>query len=70
MSTMTKFTTPACQVCSKTSEFELDTEKLRQWQAGAFIQDVFPEMTMNNRELLTSGTHPKCWEELFPEEDE
>lgn len=66
----TKFTTKPCQVCSETSEFELDTEKLRQWEGGAFAQDVFPEMSAAEREQLISGTHPACWDELFGEEDE
>lgn len=70
MSKMITFTTPACQACTKTSEFTLDDEKVSRWQAGAYIQDVWPEMTMNDRELIISGTHPKCWEELFAEEDE
>lgn len=70
MSNLITFTTPACQVCSKTSEFTLDAEKIDRWKAGAYIQDVWPHMTMNDRELLISGTHPKCWEELFAEEDE
>jgi hypothetical protein len=70
VSNLITVTTPACQVCSKTSEFTLDDEKVDRWKAGAYIQDVWPHMTMNDRELLISGTHPKCWEELFAEEDE
>lgn len=70
MSQMITFTTPPCQVCGDTSEMELDAERVREWQEGGHIQTIFPELTANQRELMVSGTHPKCWEELFAEEDE
>lgn len=70
MSTTVKFTTPPCQVCSKTSEVELDAEKVRHWQGGAFIQDVFPELTDDQRELIISSTPRASRSDLFGEEDE
>jgi hypothetical protein len=70
MSDTTTVTSPPCQVCEKTSDFTLDAEKVRQWREGAFIQDVFPELTANQREQIVSGTHPKCWEILFPEDED
>lgn len=70
MSTTITFTTPACAVCRKTSDVELDAEKTRLWQSGAHIQDVWPHLTATDRELLISGTHPKCWDELFLEEED
>jgi hypothetical protein len=69
MSNMITFTTPACPECSKTSEFTLDAEEVRRWQAGEFIQDVWPQMPPNQRETLISGTHPKCWDKMFPEDE-
>lgn len=32
-----------------------------------YIQDVFPELSNQLRELLISGTHPECWEKMFEE---
>lgn len=55
-------------MCGQTSILELDPVKVDRWQSGEFVQVVWPEMTPDERELLISGTHPACWEELFPEE--
>ena len=40
---------------------------------GAFVQDAFPNLSIDQREQIISGTHPQCWIELFGydiEEDE
>jgi hypothetical protein len=34
-------------------------------QAGAYVQDAFPYLSAPEREQLISGTHPKCWDEMF-----
>ena len=34
------------------------------------IQDIFPELDSDDRELLISGTCPVCWDELFKFSDE
>ena len=34
-----------------------------------YAQDVFPDTAPDIREWMISGTHPKCWDEMFPEED-
>jgi hypothetical protein len=70
MSKKITVTTPECRVCHRSEEMQLDAEKVRQWREGAFIRDVFPGMTANDRELLQSGLHPKCWEILFPEDED
>lgn len=57
--------TPACTLCEKTSTVELDSEDIAKWRDGALIQDVWPELTPQIRELLMSGTHPECWESMF-----
>ena len=38
---------------------------------GALIQDAFPTLNADEREQIISGTHPACWQSLFPKlEDE
>jgi len=32
----------------------------------AFMQDIFPELSVGDRELLISGTCNTCWDKLFP----
>lgn len=60
-----KLITPACTICEKTSTLELDHRDIAAWKAGALIQDVWPDLTPDVRELLISGTHPECWDSLF-----
>jgi hypothetical protein len=65
------FVTRPCPVCGGTTNLELAKEKFIQWRlGGAKVQDVWPEMDADTRELLISGTHPACWEKLFPPEPE
>ena len=37
----------------------------RDYQNGAFVQDAFPNLTIDQREQIISGTHPECWIALF-----
>jgi hypothetical protein len=34
------------------------------------VQDAFPYLSAGEREQIMTGTHPECWEKMFPEEDE
>jgi hypothetical protein len=34
------------------------------------VQNAFPYLDAGEREQIMTGTHPKCWEKMFPEEDE
>lgn len=62
---MTTFETSACIVCHKSSNVELETEKLKRWIAGEHVQNVWPEKSPDQREILITGIHPKCWNEIF-----
>ena len=33
--------------------------------AGQYAQDAFPFLSPEDREQIISGTHPKCWQEMF-----
>lgn len=59
-----------CIQCGKISVITLDKEKFMRWQNGELIQRVFPEMSAEDREVLISGTHPKCWKQLWEGEDD
>ena len=52
-----------CVFCGKEHVAHLDPEKVRRWQAGEKIQNVWPEMSADDRETLISGTCPDCWNE-------
>jgi len=66
----TLLTTKRCMYCKQTSRVELDTARLKAWRDGMLIQKAFPDMDADTREVLISGTHPGCWNRMFPPEDE
>lgn len=37
------------------------------WQAGAYIQDVFPMLNADEREFIKTGITPAEWESMFGE---
>ncbi len=48
---------------------EVDGSAFYRWSVqGDFIQKAFPDMSAGHRELLMTGTHPKCWDDAFPDE--
>jgi hypothetical protein len=62
--------TKTCTVCGEYEVWSLDRKAVESWQAGEYIEIAFPEMSLEDREVLITGTHPACWDKLFPEEDE
>lgn len=60
------FFTKTCIHCGKESELKITYDQYFAWVINdGYIQDVFPEMTNPEREVLISGTHPECWDEMF-----
>lgn len=57
-----------CPVCHRPSTLELEPERVRRWLHGEHVQDVWPERTPDERELIVTGTHPACWDRLFPDD--
>jgi len=62
--------TKTCMVCDKYEVWSLDREAVTRWQEGENIQSAFPDMKAADREVLITGTHPACWDKLFPAEGE
>lgn len=67
-------TTPACLHCAKPGEITMPSDDyhrgMKSYKAGAYIQDAFPSLSADQREMLKTGIHPECWKEIFPDEDE
>jgi hypothetical protein len=59
-----------CVMCSKPNAVEVLEEEYEVWRRGAFVQEAFPNTSPADRETLISGTHGKCWDEAFGEEDD
>ena len=67
---MAQVTTRPCIGCGEVSTLQVDDLALESYRSGALAQDAFPEWTNAQREVLISGTHPACWDELFAEAEE
>lgn len=58
---------PTCRHCKKFIPVILDgTDYFRYFVKGeGYVQTVFPYLNEDQREILVSGIHPKCWNEMF-----
>ena len=59
-------------ISGKTTYRELDItqEQLDQWEEGTFIQDVFPYLSIGDREFIMTGITEDEWDTLMEEENE
>lgn len=55
-----------------TMEIRCTNEQLREWFSGEsrLIQDVFPDLTADEREFIFTGTTPEIWDEIFPDDED
>lgn len=60
-----------CPLCGRTSFVTVDPVGFDAYRAGALVQDAFPRLSADEREMLISGICPECWDAQFSEpEDE
>lgn len=57
--------TGLCIRCKKTQEVTVAQNSVRQYQAGALIQNCCPQLNADEREFLISGVCGKCFDEMF-----
>lgn len=50
-----------CPMCDKVEIVTVDAERYQAWKDGMLIQDAFPGMSDETRELLMTGMCVKCW---------
>ena len=49
-----------------TMDLPISQEKLDSWEKGkGLIQDIFPELTADQREFLITGMTQEEWDDLF-----
>jgi hypothetical protein len=58
-----------CTCCGEGYMFGVSLSGVYQFWAGSFVQDAFPEMPKQHREMLISGTCPECWDDMFKDCD-
>jgi hypothetical protein len=61
---ITVIETPSCRRCGLVSDIAATGMQADAFRAGAPVQEVFPGMAPEVREILISGTHPACWAQL------
>ena len=60
-----------CPLCGKGNKpIELDRKAFDAWWNGVHIQNAFPMILSSVRETMLNGCHPKCFNEMFKEDDE
>jgi hypothetical protein len=66
--------TKPCPVCGKSETLNLsptEHEAYLKWERKELkVQQAFPNWTADQREMLMTGTHPACWDILFPPDEE
>jgi len=59
-----------CRKCHEPHSLWLDPTLVQRWESGELIQDVFPHLTPDQRELMISGICGACWDRMWPDDDE
>lgn len=60
-----EITTPVCVMCMKHSTVKVSSSGYTLWKAGMHIQNAFPNLSSDEREMLMTGIHSKCWTEMM-----
>lgn len=62
---------PQCVHCRKFRPVLLEGNAYYAYfMRGASLDQAFPYLNADQREILISGTHPECWNAIFGDEDE
>jgi len=68
-SMMIQVPTGICCHCGQDGYVEMPYKQFCEGRAlydkGALMQDAYKELDVDLREQMISGTHPKCWIEMF-----
>lgn len=54
-----------CRVCGITHNLMLNLADIVKYENGALVQDVFPYLSANERELIISQTCGSCFDKMF-----
>lgn len=69
---MILLSTNPCPHCHERGQVLIPEAEWFTWDfgRGPHIQVAMPSLSADEREMILTGTHPACWAEMFPEEDE
>lgn len=55
-----------CPFCGRVNEVDVYEEDYYAWVGGEkLVQDAFPYLSAEEREMLISGICPSCWDSMF-----
>ena len=64
----------SCRLCSGITPIPCTVEQLTEFylprQQRRLMQEIFPDLSIGDRELLISGTCNTCWQKLYGSEEE
>jgi hypothetical protein len=52
-------------MCGDVNQVTISEAQWWRWQMGELIQNVAPELSPEERELLISGICSECWNKMF-----
>lgn len=55
----------SCTWCKEVTEIKAHEEDVQKVQNGEHIARAMPYLNIDERELLISGTCPKCWDKMM-----
>lgn len=53
-----------------TMELAITEEELQRWKAGELVQNVWPQLTADEREFIMTGITKEEWDAEFAEADD
>jgi hypothetical protein len=59
-----------CPQCKKVSVIRVNSLDYKDRERGKLIQEAFPYLRADQREMFITGICGKCWSKMFPEEEE
>lgn len=59
-----------CPFCGRGNEVEVNESDYWDWQDGELVQNAFPYLSADEREMLISGICPTCWDKMFGSNEE
>lgn len=62
--------TTKCPICFRDNKITVPTPVYAAWVDGAKIQDAWPEAEDWEREVVISGCHRECFDEIFGDDSE
>lgn len=60
--------TVVCPECDQPHTVTVNNKAYAAWRDGAHIQDVMPDLSVDQREMLITGIDGPCWNRMFADD--